>query len=633
MNFYQNFYKSKTFFLFLYFVCRIPLSTINVYGENDRKIKLSSIDQQEAAYSLWIATPLHDTLHKINATKDSILFVVECQKKDDKNAKYSFKVDKLHDAYEQQFDNQFIEWSSWSTLHEKKYALSPGNYVVYVKIQSDSIPEQLVGRFPINIASNVPFSATSHWWWVLLLLVVIFVIVTGFTYYRRKKQSPLPPPPILSINAPSQYEKGSFIEAMGERKKNVELEKSYFQKLDMVTVLFADIEGFSDITDSMDIEMLLDELNHFFFHFDVIVDRYHIEKIKTMGDAYMCAGGLLQKDHTNPVEVVLVAVEVQNHLNRLRKQNPNVWSVRVGIHTGQVMAGMLGHKKMSYDIWGTTVNKAARLESSCKAGEINISETTYKLVKQFFDCEYQGKLSNKTNDVSYYVKGLKAEFIDESVKDQLAPNRHFFTQMQLLRLLDIEEYVKDIFNAGTSNLPFHNIKHIRDVYEQVELLGHSENISEEDLLLVKTAALFHDVGYATTYKDAPVESEKITREALPLFQYDPTQIDTICRLVKASHYESTPNDALEQILHDANLMYYGRVDFISCMMNLFYEQQEHQINHSQDEWLQAQISRLSHHRFYTQAAEKFITVSTNDQIAQTEELLNHQTGKNGHARS
>lgn len=396
-----------------------------------------------------------------------------------------------------------------------------------------------------------------------------------------------------------------------------EEDKPFIQKYDMVTVLFADIEGFTEITDNLDPETLLDELNNFFFYFDTVIDRYQIEKIKTMGDAYMCAGGIPQKNSTNPVDVVMVAMNVQNHLNRLSRQNPDVWSVRIGVHTGQVVAGMLGHKKLSFDIWGHTVNVASRLETSCKAGKINISETTYEKIKPYFDCVYHGKIPG-AKEVSFYVNGLKPEFLEKDIHGQLVPNHAFFVQMQLLRLDDLADYVGSMMTDTASNLYFHNFRHVLDVCEQTELLAHSENVKDEDLLLLKTAALLHDIGYSISYNDVQILSEDMARETLPLFRYKPPQIEKVCRLMKASHHETTPCNILEEIIHDANMMYFGRADFTERMMNHLREMKEHGIPVEKTKWLHNHIHRLHNHRFYTRAAQKSAKVSTGQQIDNTQ---------------
>jgi len=159
-------------------------------------------------------------------------------------------------------------------------------------------------------------------------------------------------------------------------------------KYNFVTVLFSDIQGFTKIAEEMNPELLIDELDKFFFHFDSVVEKYSIEKIKTIGDAYMCAGGIPEKNRTNPVEVVLAALEMKDYMTRLKLgpelEGMKFWDIRIGIHTGTVVAGVIGQKKLSFDIWGDTVNTASRMESSGEAGKINISGTTYEFIKEFF---------------------------------------------------------------------------------------------------------------------------------------------------------------------------------------------------------------------------------------------------------
>ena len=452
-------------------------------------------------------------------------------------------------------------------------------------------------KFTANIQNS--FKTGKFFEWTFFSALVVAALAGYFLGIRKGKK--------MSLTKELSTCSDALNLNRDKYQEMIEKEKPFTQKYEMVTVLFADIEGFSEITDNLDPETLLEELNSFFFYFDIIIDHYRIEKIKTMGDTYMCAGGIPVKNHTNPVDVVMVALDVQNHLRRLSEQNPNVWSVRIGIHTGQVVAGMIGHTKLSYDIWGHTVNVASRLESSCKAKKVHISGTTYEKIKQFFDCEYHGQLAN-TNDISYYVNGLKPEFAEEDTDGQLVPNHAFLVQMQLLRLPDLEDYVKSMMTDAASKLHFHHFRHVQDVYEQVELLAISESIrDEEDCLLLKTAALLHDIGYAISYQDDMLKlSEDIARETLPLFQYTPQQMDIVCRLMKATHYESVPNDIMEEIMHDANLMFFGRADYNTRVMNLFCEQEEHGIHVKKAAWIQQQTKRLTNHHFYTKAAKGLV---------------------------
>ncbi|HNI88417.1 MAG TPA: adenylate/guanylate cyclase domain-containing protein, partial [Leptospiraceae bacterium] len=146
---------------------------------------------------------------------------------------------------------------------------------------------------------------------------------------------------------------------------------------------------------------------------DSIVKKYGVEKIKTIGDAYMAAGGIPIANETNAVDTVLCALEFREYMNRMKikkqEEGKPFFELRIGIHTGSLVAGVIGHEKIVYDIWGDTVNTASRMESSGLIGEVNISSATYYLIKDQFDCEYRGKISakNKGEIDMYLVKGKK----------------------------------------------------------------------------------------------------------------------------------------------------------------------------------------------------------------------------------
>lgn len=171
--------------------------------------------------------------------------------------------------------------------------------------------------------------------------------------------------------------------------------KSY----ELVTVLFTDFKGFTHISEKLSPKTLVHELNYCFNAFDDIVKKYNLEKIKTIGDAYMCAGGIPIPNTSNAIDAVKAAIEMQQFIDDWKQakiaKGESIWELRIGIHTGEIIAGVVGKTKFTYDIWGDTVNLAARMESSSEAGKINISETTYQLVKEIFQCTYRGKLKVK----------------------------------------------------------------------------------------------------------------------------------------------------------------------------------------------------------------------------------------------
>ncbi len=177
------------------------------------------------------------------------------------------------------------------------------------------------------------------------------------------------------------------------------------------TVMFTDFKDFTKISEKMGPEQLVKEIDFCFSAFDNIIHKYGIEKIKTIGDAYMCAGGLPVANKTHAEDTLTSALEIRdfmaNHNKERIAKGELPFEIRIGINTGSVVAGIVGVKKFAYDIWGDTVNLASRMESSGKEGEVNISGSTRELVKDKFTCTHRGKikLKNKGETDMYFVEG------------------------------------------------------------------------------------------------------------------------------------------------------------------------------------------------------------------------------------
>lgn len=195
-------------------------------------------------------------------------------------------------------------------------------------------------------------------------------------------------------------------ETAEELKEKGFVEAKRFQ---LATVLFTDFTEFTRFAESNSPEVLVKNIDFYFTKFDEIISRYNLEKIKTIGDSYMCVGGLPNPNNTNPKDAIRAAFEIVNFVESVKEKQPdNVmpFNIRIGINSGPVVAGVVGTKKFQYDVWGTTVNIAARMEASSTIGKINISQNTYQLVNDEFDCEFRGEIEAKNGEKlkMYFVK-------------------------------------------------------------------------------------------------------------------------------------------------------------------------------------------------------------------------------------
>lgn len=200
-------------------------------------------------------------------------------------------------------------------------------------------------------------------------------------------------------------------------------------RIDSATVMFTDFVGFTRISEKLSAEDVVDELDKCFSYFDQVTEKYRLEKLKTIGDSFMCAGGLPTHNHTHAIDCCLAALEIQAFMNQMKEikkqQGFDYWELRLGMNTGPLVAGVVGHKKFAYDVWGDTVNTASRLESSGVPGKINIAVSTYELVKDLFNCEHRGqvKAKNKGEIDMYFLNGIKPDY---SVKGEgRVPNESF----------------------------------------------------------------------------------------------------------------------------------------------------------------------------------------------------------------
>jgi len=440
---------------------------------------------------------------------------------------------------------------------------------------------------------------------ILLLVILSAMFFAGRKYFNKRLNQEVEKrvEEYIKVKEKVSHIKEGFDSIISQ--STTQSTKLSSKKYDRVTVLFADIQGFTKIVEHLNPDRLIDELDKFFFQFDMVIEKYKIEKIKTIGDAYMAAGGIPQKNCTNPIEVVIAALEIQEHMLMHKVNQRDFWELRIGIHTGPVISGKVGRSKTNTDIWGDTVNIASRMESSGVAGKINITGATYELVKEFFDCEYRGKMPIKYKGEidMYFVKSIIPELsINGTGKEA---NDLFKIRLQHIRFADLEETILERLKTELTPLMYyHNYEHVVDVLLQVEILGRSEKISEEELLLLKTAALMHDIGFLISYSNHETKSIELTKDILPSYQYTSDQIDKIVQLIGITSLKAKPVNKLEYILKDADLDYLGRSDYIVKSENLYKEIIEFGKEITYSEWQHQQEEFLLKHNFYTNSAKK-----------------------------
>jgi class 3 adenylate cyclase/predicted metal-dependent HD superfamily phosphohydrolase len=380
------------------------------------------------------------------------------------------------------------------------------------------------------------------------------------------------------------------------------------------TVMFTDFKEFTKLAEQYRPQDLVAELDSYFIKFDEIVNKYNVEKIKTIGDAYMAAGGVPIRNKSNAIDTTLAALEIQRAMKEISEikaqKGQKVWNLRIGLHTGDLIAGVIGIKRFAYDIWGDTVNVAAHMESSGEPGKVNISESTYEAIAEFFITEYRGKVKAKHKGEidMYFVHGIKPELSEN--EDEITPNEAFwhYVNLKLYSNINYKNAEKYIVKRLTKDLPiglhYHGIHHTMDVCEAVERIALWEGVKGEDLYLLKTAALFHDAGFIHSYESNEPIGAEMAKEMLPNFGYTKDQIEQVIELIAATKIPHNPKNKLEEIICDADLDYLGRNDFYLVAETLRRELVKfNKIPDEEKVWCEMNVKFLSVHQYFTDSAQ------------------------------
>jgi class 3 adenylate cyclase/HD superfamily phosphodiesterase len=377
--------------------------------------------------------------------------------------------------------------------------------------------------------------------------------------------------------------------------------------------MFADFQGFTKISSNLRPHELVEALDAYFIKFDEITSYHNIEQIKTIGDSYMCAGGLPIRNRSNPIDIILAAFEILRYVEKQnvhkRLTSEDTWNLRIGIHSGELIAGVIGTRRFAYDIWGDTVNIASALEHHGEAGEVNISGNTYYLVKDFFDCTFRGKIKTKSPDEveMYFAHRIKPELSENG--EGIIPNAAFREKLQsnLDRKFNYKKAEQHIVKLLKIKLPeglhYHGLHHTFDVCDAAQRIAKAEGVSGEDLFLLLTAALIHDAGFTVTYMNHEDKSVELAKQILPQYGYSDQQLKVIEGIIHATKLPMEAQTLLEKIMCDADLDYLGRADFYQISEALKLEFIAQGIVKNDKEFDAVQIKFLNAHKYFTDTAK------------------------------
>ena len=380
-----------------------------------------------------------------------------------------------------------------------------------------------------------------------------------------------------------------------------------------VSVLFTDFVGFTKISDKTPASDLVKKLDVYFKRFDEIIIKNNLEKIKTIGDAYMCAGGVPVRNQTNPIDSCLAALQIQAYMKeqqeKSKKNKEDVWGLRLGINTGEVIAGVIGSERLAFDVWGSTVNHAQRMEMLGEPGKVTITGATHALVGPYFECSFKGSAQTKSRGfIDMYVVdrikpelSIKSEGVFPNKKFKEVVNLHLYSQINYYQ---VEKVIIKKLEGLPKKLHYHNVSHTKDVLSAVERIALAENITNEGLFLLKSAAICHDVGFLEKYEENEEISASFAQQTLPKYGYKEEHIKKIKELIFVTSIPQNPKTTLEKIICDADLDYLGRGDFEEVSSRLRDELKTYGKIKTNKEWDELQVRFLKSHKYFTQTAKK-----------------------------
>ncbi|SFT85197.1 Adenylate cyclase, class 3 [Lishizhenia tianjinensis] len=544
-------------------------------------------------------------------------------------------------------------------------SISPGIYTLHVYARRGN------GEWTSLPASITIMVEKAFWmtWWFRITVALLFALFI-FIYIRKRIDTARREQVILELRIKERTheleEKNREIE---KQKKKIEEQKAKIEKqkdkveeqknqsdsilrnvlpsdtltqlkregkanargYETVSVMFTDFVGFTTISDNLEPQELVSILDRYFRKFDDIIGQHDLEKIKTIGDAYMCAGGVPIRNKTNPIDTVLAALKIREFVKeeqeRAKETGDIQWKVRIGINTGPVSAGIIGTKRFAYDVWGKTVNHAQRMERLSQPGRIAITGSTFEHIEAYFECSFAGIAESKSKGKidMYFVDSIKPEL---SVNGEgILPNEAFYKLVNLhhfssINYMNAERKIMRMLKKRLSpNLHYHSVAHTIDVTRQAERIAIGEGITDKDLFLLKSAASYHDAGFIEQYEKNEPIGARMAEEVLPEYGYTEEDIARIKELIYSTAIPHNPKNHLEEIICDADLDYLGRDDFHEIADKLKQELMEHGKIASAKEWDMMQVAFLKMHKYFTKTSIETRRPKKMENLKEIEERL------------
>lgn len=532
-----------------------------------------------------------------------------------------------------------IEEELGSTNELRFSSLSPGTYelTVYAKISNGEW-----SKYPARLTIELERPFWLEWWFyaisVIFISMIIFIVIRRRIEESRRRRVRLEMKiaertrELRKKNEQIQQQRNQLIkqteelerekekserilnnvlpkETAKELKKDGRAAAREFKK---VSIMFTDFVGFSRISEGMSAKELVSILDTHFSKFDEIIEKNNLEKIKTIGDAYMAAGGVPIRNKTNPINTALAAIQIQNYMRQQKEKNIKedkpYWTLRIGINTGSVSAGVIGTKRYAYDIWGSAVNRAQRMEELCEPEKIAITQATYDHISPYFVCKEVGKVKTKSGIKIYMFEliSIKPELsinglgVEPNESFHKLVNLHFYSTINYVKA---ERFIlAKLKKELDPKLHYHSYAHSKDVTRQAERIAISEGITDEDLFLLKSAASYHDAGFIEKYDKNEKIGARMAEEILPEFGYTKEHIERIKELIYITEVPHKPKNLLEKIICDADLDYLGRDDFFEISDRLRQELKEHNKIKSDREWDLMQVKFFEMHHYFTKTS-------------------------------